>query len=207
MKLTSFTMTTANCEEQRSGHEIQLNIESLERDAKFQLDNVFTTDNLPVTPRHMATNEDLKRWPHLRDISLPETGDKKVTILIDSDRPDLIAKQLKSREGDQGEPIAVKTPLGWTVRRPMGGSAEDQVHVNFTRTGQDSLNAQLECMYNEQFTETSTDVEEGMSVEDRRAQELMDRSATLVDGHYQLKIPFRRDSLNLPDSLPTAERR
>lgn len=146
MKLTSFTMTTANCEEQRSGHEIQLNIESLERDAKFQLDNVFTTDNLPVTPRHMATNEDLKRWPHLRDISLPETGDKKVTILIDSDRPDLIAKQLKSREGDQGEPIAVKTPLGWTVRRPMGGSAEDQVHVNFTRTGQYSLNAQLECI-------------------------------------------------------------
>ena len=71
MKPTSFPMTTANCEEHRGGHEVQLNIESLEGDAKFQLDNVLTMDNLHITPRHMATNEDLKRWPHLRDISLP----------------------------------------------------------------------------------------------------------------------------------------
>ena len=66
-----------------------------------------------------------------------------MTILTGSDRPDLIDKQLESRGGEQGEPIAVKTPLGWTVHGRMGGSAEDQVNVNFTRTGQDSLNAQM----------------------------------------------------------------
>lgn len=79
---TSFTMTTANHEEERSGYEVQLNIDSLERDAKFQIVNVLTTPNLPVTRRHVATEEDLRRWPHFYDVtSLPDTGDGRVTIL------------------------------------------------------------------------------------------------------------------------------
>jgi len=130
MKPTSFTMTTANLEKERFGHEVQLNIESLDGDAKLQLTNALTTHSLPVSRRHIATNEDLKKWPHRNDISLPDTGDKKVTILIGGDRPDIIDKQLDKREGEHGEPIAMKTPLGWTVYGPIGEFAEDGVHVN-----------------------------------------------------------------------------
>ena len=207
VKPTSFTMMTANLEEERFGHEVQLNIESLDGDAKFQLTNVLTTHSLPVSRRHIATNEDLRRWPHLDDISLPDTGDKKVTILIGGDRPDIIYKQLDKREGEHGEPIAVKTPLGWTDYGPIGESAEDRVHVNFTRTDQERLNAQLERMYNEEFSEAYADVEEGMSFEDCKAQEIMDRSVTLLNGHCQLKLPFCQDTPDLPDSLPRVERR
>ena len=84
MKPTSFMMTTVNCKEERNGHEVQLNMESLEGDVKFRLEHVLTTNSLPVTPKHMATNEEIRRWPHFHDICLPETGDKKVTILIGS---------------------------------------------------------------------------------------------------------------------------
>ncbi|XP_068680680.1 uncharacterized protein [Montipora foliosa] len=35
----------------------------------------------------------------------------------------------------------------------------------------------------------------------------MDQSATLVNGHYQIKLPFRQEFPSLPDSLPTAEKR
>lgn len=69
------------------------------------------------------------------------------------------------------------------------------------------LNAQLERMYHEEFNEISTSVDEGMSVEDRKAQRIMDQSATLVDGHYQVKLPIRKTTPDLPDSLPTAEKR
>ena len=80
--------------------------------------------------------------------------------------------------------------------------------MNFTRTDQERLNAQLGRMYNEEFSEAYADVEEGMSFEDRKAQEIMDRSVTLSNGHYQLKLPFRQDPPpNLPDSLLRAERR
>jgi len=94
MKPTNYTMTTVNFKEERTGHEVQLNMESLDGEVKFQLDHVLTTSSLPVTPRHMATNEEIRRWSHLDDINLPETGDKKVTILIGSDRPYIIDKQL-----------------------------------------------------------------------------------------------------------------
>ena len=43
-----------------------------------------------------------------------------------------------------------------------------------------------------------------MSVEDRKAQELIDRLASIVNGHYQLKLPFRQEVPNLPESLSTA---
>ena len=46
-----------------------------------------------------------------------------------------------------------------------------------------------------------------MSVEDRKAKEIMDQSATLVNGHYQIKLPFRQEFPSLPDSLPAAEKR
>ncbi|KAL9967098.1 hypothetical protein ACROYT_G025264 [Oculina patagonica] len=90
-------------------------------------------------------------------VLLPETGDKKVTILIGSDRPDIIDKQLDKREGDYGQPSAVKTPLGWTVFGPIGNLADDQVHVSFMHTQQEILKAQLERMYNEDFGDTNRD--------------------------------------------------
>ena len=65
----------------------------------------------------------------------------------------------------------------------------------------------MERMYNEEFTEANADAERGLSIEDRRARKIMDQSATLVNGHYQLKLPFRKDPPNLPDSLAVAERR
>ncbi|XP_068697634.1 uncharacterized protein [Montipora foliosa] len=207
MKPTSFMMTTVNCKEERTGHEVQLNMESLEGDVKFRLEHVLTTNSLPVTPKHMATNEEIKRWPHFHDICLPETGDKKVTVLIDSDRRDIIDQQLDKREGECGQPCAVKTPLGWTVYGPIGELADDPVNVNFTHTERENLNTQLNRMYNEEFGDINTALEEGMSVEDRKAKEIMDQSTTLVNGHYQIKLPFRLEFPSLPDSLPTAEKR
>ena len=53
-------MATVNCEEKRTGHEVQLNIKSLEGDTEFKIDHVLTIESLPVTPRHMATNEDIR---------------------------------------------------------------------------------------------------------------------------------------------------
>jgi len=207
MKLTSYMMTTVNCKEERTGHEVQLNMESLEGDVKFRLEHVLTTNSLPVTPKHMATNEEIRRWPHFHDICLPETGGNKVTILIGSDRPDIIDQQLDKREGECGQPCTVKTPLGWTVYGPISELADDPVHVNFTHTERENLNTQLERMYNEEFGDINTALEEGMSVEDHKAKEIMDQSATLVNGHYQIKLPFRQEFPSLPDSLPTAEKR
>ena len=56
-------------------------------------------------------------------------------------------------------------------------------------------------MYEEEFDEYSADFEEGISFEDRKAQEIMDWSVTLANGHYQLNLPLRQETPDLPDSL------
>ena len=58
---------------------------------------------------------------------------------------------------------------------PIGELADDRVHVNFTHTERENLNTQLERMYNEEFGDINTALEEGMSVEDRKAKEIVDR--------------------------------
>ena len=206
-KPVQYMMTTVNSQQQKTGYEVQLSVESIVGGDKFQLDGVLTTDNLPVTLRHVATNNEVQKWPHLQDIVLPETGDKQVTILIGSDRPDLIDNYIDRRDGERGEPCAVKTPLGWTVYGPMGESEGKQVSINFTRSESDALNQKLEKMYNAEFQDLDNGVEESMSVEDRYAEEIMSRTTAFKDGHYRIGLPFKRKSLDLPNSRPMAEKR
>ena len=90
---------------------------------------------------------------------------------------------------------------------PTGEKQHGSHSSKFSRTDQESLNAQMEQAYNEEFTEANADAERGLSMEDRRPRKIMDQSATLVNGNYQLKHPFRKDPPNLPDSFAVAERR
>ncbi len=101
----------------------------------------------------------------------------------------------------------MKTPLGWTVYGPMGESANKQVSVSFARSEFDILDRKLERMYNAEFDDINDDVVENMSVEDRRAEDIMNMTAVLKDGHYQIGLPFKHNPPRLPDSLPTAKKR
>ena len=206
-KPTKYTTTKVNCQQQKSGYEVQLDIESVSGGERFQLEGILTTDSLPMTPRHVATNEEVRRWPHLQDIILPETGDKQVTILTGSDRPDIINSCLDRRDGTKAQPCAVKTPLEWTLYGPMGESEKKQVSVSFARSEFDILDRKLERMYNAEFDDINDDVVENMSVEDRRAEDIMNMTTVLKDGHYQIGLPFKHNPPRFPDSLPTAKKR
>ena len=94
----------------------------------------------------------------------------------------------------------MNTPLGWTVYGPMGEPGSDGVCINFLKPDHEEiLSMQLDWLYNT--------VVQGLSVDDKRAKQIMDESAVLVDGHYQLKLSFRHSPLYLPDSLSAARKR
>ena len=60
---------------------------------------------------------DQKTQTHLKDIDFP-VKDSDVTLLIGTDHADLLLHK-DIRQGQYGEPTAVKTTLGWVL---MGGS-------------------------------------------------------------------------------------
>lgn len=43
------------------------------------------------------------------------------------------------------------------------------------------------------------------SIEDKRFLKIADESVRIVDGHYRLKLPFRKDNTVLPNNYCIAE--
>ena len=205
-----YTMVMMNDRHVKQGHRVCLQISSLDVETDFELDNVLTTDRLSVTTKHFATEGQVNKWPHLNGIHLPQIEDKRVKILIGMDRPDVIENDIEKRKGRMGEPNAVKTPLGWTGCGPLsenGGDISYATFVNFIQREHVGIDEQLQCMYNKDFGGTLVNTTPASSIENRKATRIMEESARLVGGHYQLRIPFRHDVPELHDNYEVAVKR
>ena len=120
-------------------------------------------------------------------------------------------------------PYAKRTRLGWCIVGPIAGLSESQ-HVvqsyytslrghipvrdvvtnkiaNHTFLSPDSTSDVytdiLQHMYLQDFNEPSGE-KEGLSVEDRRFLQIMEKNITERNGHYQLPLPLRNPNLRLP---------
>ena len=69
------------------------------------------------------------------------------------------------------------------------------------------LSSQLRRMYDAEFSECLASTKLAMSGEDRRALAILENSARLVDGHYQLALPWRYRPPSLKNNRCVALRR
>ena len=75
---------------------------------------------MPVSKGCIPKKVDLERWPHLKDIQIPELVDEEVMLLIGlKERPRLFLP-LEVRKSSDEEPIAIRYRLGWTVMGSVG---------------------------------------------------------------------------------------
>jgi hypothetical protein len=79
--------------------------------------------------------------------------------------------------------------------------------VHFINRGDTDLQRQIERMFQMDFNETHATSATEMSVEDRKALSIMENSAKLVDGHYQIALPWRNGTPSLPNNKQMAEKR
>ena len=75
------------------------------------IENVKVVENFNITTTRA---KDLSRWPHLKDIEIPEVNEKEVTMLIGANVPEVQVHE-ECRVGKSGEPYAVRIVLGWAV--------------------------------------------------------------------------------------------
>ena len=109
---TDFMLTTVNHGGNECCRRASLKIEALDGKTKFTLDQVLTTERLPIGEKHFTNNRELRKWPHLDGIYLPQVDERKVSILIGSNRPDIIDNNSEIRRRTKGQSYAVNTPLG-----------------------------------------------------------------------------------------------
>ena len=90
---------------------------------------------------------------------------------------------------------------------PFNSCANNCFSVNFVRHDDAMLHQQMERMFRNDFNEPMVASKTAMYVEDRRALAQMEASVKIVNGHYQLGLPWRKKSVRLPNSQEFAMKR
>ena len=180
-------------------------VDSLE-DRTLTIENVKVADNLTITTTRA---KDLLRWPHLKDLKIPDVDDKQVTTLIGGNVPETQVHE-ECRRGKSGEPFAVRTVLGWAVLGPVDVAnilSSQVVNVNFVKYGDELSDQQMRQFLRLDDIDMNRSSKKAMSVEDQEALKRMENSVCVVDDHYEIRMLWKSDIPWLPSNKQMAEAR
>ena len=198
-------------------------VKSIDGDADIKLPTAYSRQEIPADRHLIPRAETVRKWPHLEAVSeqLPRYfPDAEVGLLIGMNCP----RALKPRDvvlGDDEEPWAVKTELGWSVVGPMRGASTgaracrytsasegrgELCHFAFRVHAREVTPMQIARMLEADFQEVRTD--KRMSQEDQRFLKLMEeKMCQREDGHFEAPLPLKDPTLKFPNNRQAAEQR
>jgi len=94
----------------------------------------------------------------------------------------------------RNQPTAFKTGVGWVLMGPdelMPPNKDCYLCLFCCDTG--GLNDKMQQLFEQDFCEKSTNIEFPLSVEDKLPLSKVDGSATKLNGHYQIALPWRQE--------------
>ena len=179
---------------------VNFSVESLDKTGTITVNGGLTMTNWAVRAGP-PPKERLANWTHLKDVSVGELDDKHVGLLIGCDVPEA-HRSLEEKVGSPKQPLARKTILGWIVLGPWTRSLNGDRSVLHSSLEVKDL---LTRLYDSEFN----DLEGGPapSVEDRSAVDQVNNSIRLIDGHYEVGLPWRKCKEDLPNNKAMALRR
>ena len=164
---------------------VNLEVSDLQGRNVIELSNVFSRAKLPVTVDDIPVQSDVERWFYLKDINLPCIG-ADIELLIGSDAPRLLEPHEVQRSEDGG-PYAVRTLLGWTINGPLGRPSKSG-HTTKRIQSHAVLDQQFARFCEIEFNDSQFSIEKGLSQDDKRALAIMEESAELRGGHYEIAL-------------------
>ncbi|XP_065094846.1 uncharacterized protein LOC135715533 [Ochlerotatus camptorhynchus] len=179
---------------------------------KFLLSDVRTVKELLLPQQTMDMAELSQLYPHLQDLPIESYRDARPRILIGMKHAQL-SLGLKNREGGIGQPIAIKTRLGWTVCGGWGSGNDANLHHYTFHVCPCSVKSDedLHQVMKDYFSLDSLGVAKSekvlLSVEDERAFSLLQSLTRRKDNRYESGLLWRYDDTRLPDSRSMALRR
>ena len=104
MSLATISGVNTNCQTSV----VSLEVMNLEETMHIPMPNVFSTKTMNISTSALACQEDVKRWPHLDGITLPDTVcDGEVNLPIGVDVPEALQPE-EERRSEDGGPYAIK---------------------------------------------------------------------------------------------------
>ena len=176
------TLNTVN--ESKQSMVVDLKVRSYDGENMLHLSNVHVVKQIPVNIPHV----DLSLYPDLNQLPIANDSHvNSVDILIGQDHAEALIP-LDVRQANKGEPFAVKTLLGWSINGPVeiSGKPNKRVITHFICSSTDD---DLMRLYDIETDAHSDKV--SWSKEDKQVVALWDDSVKLVDGHYELPVPWK----------------
>ena len=179
-------------------------VQSESNDEMTNLRNVHIVDDIPM--KNVTT--DISKFKHLKDLpEVPSRGE--LDILIGQDNSEVLIP-LEVRVGETNQPFAVRTMLGWSLQ----GYSDEGISVNKTsnkvvshfivgnkvKNDYEMLDEKVERLWKIEDEGLGLDNScTSMSNDDLNVLKFWDDNVTVVEGHYELPIPWKPD-VSVPDN-------
>ena len=189
---------------------------------KIKLPPAYTRKEVPTNRSHIPTPEVAKQWPHLEKIAnnLVPLLDVKVALLIGYN----CTKALTPREvisTIEDAPYAQRTDLGWGIVGTSSLSDQDDITCHRVHTKFDPCigKASIECVHTakEMFLmddSINSEVDMSLRLTDKYSYDDVQFMKTVgskiyqePDGHYNLPLPLKDSSIELPNNKSQAVNR
>ena len=182
---------------------LPLEVVSLSSGKKISVPEVFAVKRINLTIPEVRKKH---VWSHLSDLDIPDLSGQEVELLLGANVLEAVL-QLEARVGKPGDPVALLTEFGWTLTGSVAALTPGHMRsVMFVRHA-DVLHDELKEMWTTEAFGCKFEGQAAQSKTDRKAQEIMERTTTMVDGHYEVGLLWKDADVKMPDNFMMAERR
>ncbi|XP_058456808.1 uncharacterized protein LOC131434170 [Malaya genurostris] len=173
---------------------------------KFKLHNVRTVQNLHLPAQTLDYEELSYTFPHLKGLPIQSYTNAVPGVIIGIEHIRLLTA-LRTREGNNNEPVATKTRLGWCIfgKSSQNSNVMEQLNVHID----DGMSNRDLHQWMKQFfaVEESSVTVKPEADEDKRARQIMETTTQRVNGAFETGLLWKYDHICFPDSYPMALRR
>ncbi|XP_055605754.1 uncharacterized protein LOC129753928 [Uranotaenia lowii] len=185
---------------------MNLKISSCDDNELWCLNGTRTVNELKLPKQSMCFEDLIEKHAHLRGLPIQSYSGTRPGLLIGLNNLHLMAP-LETKMGDIGDPIAVRSKLGWAIYGPVGRqhSHNDSeffgVHVEVS-------NEELHDLIKLQYTlEEATVSVVRESPEDVRARQILEKTTIRVGDRFETGLLWNTDDPKFPDNYHMAARR
>ncbi len=115
---------------------------------RFEVNGALVVEHLNIADQKVNLVDVKSKWPHPKEIDIPEASSCEVSFLIGNDCLDIILP-IETRCGARGTPVGIRTKLGWTITGPLPGyirNSEGIFHA-YVRSPDEELHSQVKSWW------------------------------------------------------------
>ncbi|XP_058816892.1 uncharacterized protein LOC131680190 [Topomyia yanbarensis] len=209
--------TSDTCRYEDSATKITVDISgSHNPDSRYRLSDVYTVKELKLPAQSLSVEKLSEQHTYLKGIPVDSHINVQPRILIGINNIRVV-HPLDSREGNEHEPIATKTRLGWMIygtslKHNTASGYPSSYHICSHSYGENlSKDDDLNTAVKNYFTLESLGVAKPertlLSTADERALKSLRSTTSFNNGRYQTGLLWKYDDVRFPDSRSMAVRR